>query len=72
MLFEDILVPVPNNCENVSLREFGGFPIPFLPKEKNYPHEGLINPYTHSKKMINKFNIQFDTNGTIISRKHIV
>ena len=44
MYFEHILVFVPNNYQLYAQKKCGGWPIPYLPIEKRYPHEGLINP----------------------------
>jgi len=49
MMFENILVYVPNKYEEYAKRKCGGWPIPYYPKYKRYPHEGLINPYNAHK-----------------------
>jgi phosphorylcholine metabolism protein LicD len=38
--FEDIIVYLPNNIEEYSIKVWGSYPLPLLPVEKRYPHEG--------------------------------
>lgn len=43
LLFEDILVYVPGNYQQVCKQKWGCFPPPILPKAKQYPHEGRMS-----------------------------
>lgn len=44
LLFEGISVYVPNQIEEYSKLVWGSYPIPLLPVEKRYPHEGDMDP----------------------------
>lgn len=49
-LFEDITVYIPNNIEQYLFDVWGEYPLPLLPVEKRYPHEGFIDPDNASAK----------------------
>lgn len=44
LLFEGISVYVPNQIETYAILIWGEYPIPLLPVDKRYPHEGEIDP----------------------------
>lgn len=71
LYFEDILVPVPNKYKKLSKQWYGSFPPKLLPISERFPHEGRIIPNNTSEYMIKKYDIKYDNNNNIISRKHI-
>jgi phosphorylcholine metabolism protein LicD len=71
LYFEDILVPVPNKYKKLSKQWYGSFPPKLLPISERFPHEGRIIPNNTSEHMIKKYDIKYDIDNNIISRKHI-
>jgi len=58
--FEDILIYVPNQYENISAAVWGGSPAPMLPLKDRFPHEGNIVCNHVTQKMKNKYKLSDD------------
>jgi len=61
LLFEGISVYVPNQIEEYSKLVWGSYPIPLLPVEKRYPHEGDIDPSNPRKQDIENYQYLYNS-----------